>query len=256
MPHSGATNTAKPKSEKTPSFRLLAFLAIPFMEVIGSYEIDGRENIPAEGAFVLAPNHFSNIDPLVVGLSMYKTGRMPRYFAKASLFTVPVLGWFLRATEQVPVERSGRTRTNDPLAAARQISQKGHAIVVYPEGSLTRDPDLWPMRGKSGAVRIALEQGIPIIPAAHWGTQQLMDLRTNRIRLFPRKKVRVRFGKPVDLSAFRGKPVDSVVLSAATAVTMHAITAVLEELRGEKAPVERWDPVKHNQTEIGRIEPR
>jgi len=251
VPHS-----ANARSEKTPAFYVLAYLCIPFMLLIGRYKVEGAENVPRDGAFVLAPNHYSNIDPVVMGYALWKIGRPPHFFAKASLWKVPVLGFFLRHTDQVPVVRGGRSRDNDPMAAARAIAKRGHALVVYPEGSLTRDPDLWPMRGKSGAVRTALEAGIPVIPAAHWGTQQIMGSYSNRISLFPRKTVHIRFGEPVDLSQYRGKPVDSALLVAGTNTVMQAITGVLEELRGETAPAERWDPAKHNQTEIGRIEPR
>jgi 1-acyl-sn-glycerol-3-phosphate acyltransferase len=232
---------------------LLAFLVIPFMRVISRYDITGAENVPATGSFVITPNHYSNIDPLVVGLSVWKIGRAPRYLAKASLWKAPVLGYFMQATGQVPVERSGTSRI-DPLKQARDIAASGEGVIIYPEGSLTRDPELWPMRGKSGAVRIALEANLPVIPAAHWGTQTIMGM-DNKLHVFPRKRVQVRFGEPVDLSAFRGKPLDSALLTAATSVVMQAITAELEVLRGESAPEIRWDPTAHGQTEIGRIEP-
>jgi 1-acyl-sn-glycerol-3-phosphate acyltransferase len=244
-----------PKSEKTFTFRLLAFLAIPLMKVIGKYIITGKENVPAEGAFVLAPNHYTNIDPIVVGLSMYEIGRMPRYLAKASLFKVPFIGFLLRKSGQVPVERTGHSRTNDPLAGAKKIARDGAAVVIYPEGTLTRDPDLWPMRGKFGAVRTALEADIPLIPAAHWGAQLILPPYSSKLSVFPRKKVYIRFGKPVDLSEFRGRQLDTATLSAATGLLMDAITAILEELRSEKGPAHRWDPAEHNQSEIGRIEP-
>ncbi|CAN5357467.1 lysophospholipid acyltransferase family protein [soil metagenome] len=241
------------RSGKTPVFRVLAFLVIPFMRLIGKYEISGASNVPATGSFVIAPNHFSNIDPLVVGLCVWKIDRAPRYLAKASLFRVPVLGWFMRKTGQVPVERSGTSRV-DPLKQAREIAASGEGVIVYPEGSLTRDPDFWPMRGKSGAVRIALEGDLPLIPAAHWGDLALMGL-DNKLHVFPlRKRVRVTFGEPVDLSAYRGKPLNSALLTAATNTVMQAITALVEQLRGETAPAERWDPVAHGQSEIGRIE--
>ena len=243
------------RPEKTFVFRVMAGIALPFMSAIARYEIEGQENVPATGAFVLAPNHFSNLDPLVVGIAMWKIGRMPHYLAKASLFKVPFVGMLLRKSGQVPVERGGRSRTSDPMAGARRISDEGLAVVIYPEGSLTRDPNLWPMRGKSGAVRTALEQGIPLIPAAHWGDQLILGPYSNRLSVFPRRTVRIRFGEPVDLSAYRGRPLDSVILTEATAELMQAITRLVEELRNEKAPAERWDPAKHNQTEIGRIEP-
>jgi 1-acyl-sn-glycerol-3-phosphate acyltransferase len=241
-------------SEKTPIFRLLAAIALPPMTAIAKIELSGVENVPTTGAFVLAPNHYSEIDPLVIGIAMWKVGRMPRYLAKASLFSVPVIGGLLRASGQVPVERAGSARNNDPLAGARQIADQGLAVVIYPEGSLTRDPDLWPMRGKTGAVRTALEQGIPVIPAAHWGTQLVMPRYAKKISVFPRKTVQVRFGPPVDLSAFAGRRLDSATLTEATDVVMDAITLLFEELRGEKAPAERWDPAKHNQKDTGRFE--
>jgi 1-acyl-sn-glycerol-3-phosphate acyltransferase len=249
---------AKPKtvrrSEKTPIFRLLAFLILPFMHVIARYVLVHPERVPKSGAFVLAPNHYSEIDPIVTGIAMWKLGRMPRYMAKASLFKVPVLGWLLKRAEQIPVERAGSSRDSDPMAAARKVAQNGLAVVIYPEGSLTRDPELWPMRGKTGAVRMALQQGIPLIPAAHWGTQLVMPRYAKRISLFPRKTITILFGEPVDLSAFEGRPLNSATLNEATTVLMNAITKLFEELRGEKAPLERWDPSKHNQQETGRFE--
>ena len=110
----------------------------------------------------------------MVGMVAWKLGRLPRFLAKGSLFRVPVVGWFLRKSGQVPVERGGSARGAAPLQAAQQIVDDGGIVIVYPEGSLTRDPDLWPMRGKTGAARMALEHDIPVIPMAHWGTQQVM----------------------------------------------------------------------------------
>jgi len=242
-----------PGSEKTPIFRLLAAIAVPPMDLMAKLRLSGVENVPKTGAFVLAPNHYSEIDPLVIGVAMWKIGRMPRYMAKASLFTVPVVGKLLHASGQIPVERAG-SRGSDPLAAAKQIADQGLAVVIYPEGTLTRDPDLWPMRGKSGAVRTALEQGIPVIPVAHWGTQLLMPRYGKKISVFPRKRIDVRFGPAVDLSAYTGRKLDSATLAEATDVVMDAITAIFEELRGQTAPAERWDPAKHNQKDTGRFE--
>lgn len=242
------------RSEKTLIFRVLAVLLIPLMNVLGKYILIDAHKVPKTGAFVLAPNHFSEIDPVVIGVAMWKVGRMPRYLAKASVFKNPIVGWFLRKSGQIPVDRAGSTRGNDPLAAARQVSDNGNAVVIYPEGSLTRDPDLWPMRGKTGAVRMALAADIPLIPAAHWGTQQIMPRYGRKISVFPRKRVRIKFGDPVDLSAYRGRALDSTELSEATDLVMDAITALVADLRDETPPAERWDPVKNNQKETGRFD--
>ena len=240
-------------SEKTPTFRVLAGLVLPFMYSVARFRIHDAQKVPASGAFVLAPNHYSEIDPVVIGIALWRIGRMPHYLAKSALFRYPVLGYFLRHTGQVPVERSGTTRSSDPLIAARKIVDDGSGVIIYPEGSLTRDPDLWPMRGKSGAVRMALTAGIPIIPVAHWGTQKLMPRYAKRLNVFPRKTIDIRFGDPVDLSEFRDRPLDSATVTAATAAVMAAITGLLEELRGETAPAVRWDPSKNNQRETGRF---
>ena len=240
-------------SEKTPIWRFLAALVIPLMGILSKITILDGEKAPASGAFVLAPNHYSEIDPLVIGVAMWKVGRMPRFLAKASLFRVPILGAIMRASKQVPVERTGTVRSADPLATARQITEHGLAVIIYPEGSLTRDPDYWPMRGKFGAVRMALDADIPIIPVAHWGTQLVLP-RYGKLSLFPRKKIVVKYGDPVDLTAFRGKSINTALLAKATNAVMDDITALLEDLRAEKAPAERWDPAAKHQAETGHFD--
>ena len=242
-------------SEKTVIFRVFGGLLLPFMYFVARYRVHGAENVPETGAFVLAPNHYSNIDPVVIGVGMWQIGRMPHYLAKASLFRIPVVGWMLRAAGQVPVERAGLGRgATDPLARARSIAAAGYAVVIYPEGSLTRDPDMWPMRGKQGAVRTALEAGIPLIPAASWGAQLILPRSTNRVSLMPRKTVDIAFGPPVDLREFAGRARDQRVVAQATAKLMQAITELLEHLREEPAPLTRWDPAAHGQTETGHFD--
>lgn len=238
-------------SEKTAIFRTFGFLLIPFMELVGRYRLHGTQNIPAVGPVVVSPNHYSDIDPIVIGYALYKLGRMPRFLAKASLFRIPVGGWMLRKAGQVPVERAGRNAAN-PLAAARRVAAAGHVVVIYPEGTLTRDPDLWPMRGKFGAVRTALDAGIPLIPAVSWGAQKILP-RYGRLRLFPRQDVDVVFGPPLDLAEFVGKSGDSKALAAATTKLMNTLAAMVGELRGETPPAKRWDPAEHGQSEIGRL---
>jgi 1-acyl-sn-glycerol-3-phosphate acyltransferase len=242
------TAASPARSEKTPVFRALAATLLPPMNLIAKLVLHDEDKVPATGAFILAPNHFTEIDPVVMGIALWKTGRAPRFLAKASLFKIPVVG-----SGQVPVDRVG-SRGSDPLAAARRIADDGLGVIIYPEGSLTRDPDLWPMRGKTGAVRMALETGIPLIPAAHWGTQKVMPRYARSISVFPRKRIDIVFGDPVDLSAFRDRGLDAPTLNEATDVVMQAITALVGGLRGETAPAERWDPTKNKQSETGRFD--
>ncbi|MDQ0575759.1 lysophospholipid acyltransferase family protein [Agromyces albus] len=257
MPHddSSPDAPAKPRSEtRRPSvFWVLAGLVLPVMNLAIRFRFHHPERMPQSGAFVLAPNHYSEIDPVVMGMVSWKLGRAPRFLAKASLFKVPVAGWLLRKSGQIPVDRAG-SKSHAALRAAEELVEKGRMVVVYPEGSLTRDPGLWPMRGKTGAVRIALERDIPIIPAAHWGTQALMPRYGKKLSLFPRKTIAVAIGEPLDLSAYRGKPLDQATLIKATSELMEAIAGLLAELRGEPAPAERWNPSAHSQKETGRFE--
>ncbi|MDH6181486.1 1-acyl-sn-glycerol-3-phosphate acyltransferase [Microbacteriaceae bacterium SG_E_30_P1] len=241
------------RSEKTVGWRLLSFIVIPFLLLVGRYRFRNVDKLPA-GAFILAPNHYSNFDPLVTAYALWRAGRVPRFLAKASLFRVPVLGAILRATGQIPVERAGTTAGADPLAAASRLVDDGLAVIVYPEGTLTRDPQMWPMRGRFGAVRLSLEHGIPIVPCAHWGVQEILPRYSKKLSIFPRKNVDVIFGEPVDLSPWQDKPKTGATYAAATTAVMQSITKLLEELRGERAPLERWDPAEHGQTEFGRLE--
>ncbi|PII83023.1 1-acyl-sn-glycerol-3-phosphate acyltransferase [Leucobacter sp. OLJS4] len=241
--------------KRRPSmFWVLASLILPLWSLMVRYRFTRESRLPQTGPFILAPNHYSEIDPVAMGAAVWHLGRLPRFMAKASLFKVPVLGWLLRSSGQIPVERAGASRGgNNPMGDAGGLIQREAGVIVYPEGTLTRDPELWPMRGKSGAVRLALETGIPLIPVAHWGTQELMPRYAKRIHPFPRKTIRVSVGEPLDLSRFRTGPIDQRVVTEATEVLMQAITALLAELRGEQAPPERWDPSKHQQSETGRF---
>lgn len=220
------------------------------------YRFTPESRLPQTGAFILAPNHLSEIDPITVGVSVWHLGRVPRFMAKASLFRIPVLGWFMRRTGQIPVERDNRKRKEEsvnPLGAANEIVKRQAGVIVYPEGTLTRDPHLWPMRGKSGAVRLALESGIPLYPMAHWGAQNLMPRYSKGLRPFPRKTIRVAVGEPLDLSEFAGKPVTQKNVSEATQMLMREITQLLAELRGQEPPERLWDPTEHDQAETGRF---
>ena len=244
--------------KRRPSvFWILAGLILPLWSLMVRYRFTPKSKLPQTGPFILAPNHYSEIDPIAVGAAVWHLGRLPRFMAKASLFKVPVFGSLLRASGQIPVDRVGTARpgadTGNPIGAAAEVIANDAGVIVYPEGTLTRDPELWPMRGKTGAIRLALESGIPVIPVAHWGTQELMPRYAKRIHPFPRKTIHVSVGEPLDLSKYQGKHIDQRTVMAATTELMDAITALLAELRGEQAPAERWDPSKHQQSETGRF---
>ncbi|MDY0909460.1 lysophospholipid acyltransferase family protein [Microbacterium sp. CFBP9034] len=244
------------REKSRPSvFWPLAAVIAPLIALVFKLEIEGAEKLPREGAYVIAPNHYSEADPLAVALAVWKAGRAPRFMAKESLFRVPVLGWILRVTGMVPVARSSSAASaRQTLETSEMLVRDGRGVIVYPEGTLTRDPDLWPMRGKTGAVRLALADGIPVIPMAHWGCQQVMP-RYGKLRLWPlRRRVRVLFGDPVDLSSVQSDA-QTPNLTVATDLVMADIAALLSQLRDEPAPATRWNPADHGQKETGRLEP-
>lgn len=241
----------KESAKSKATFIFIAGVARPLLNLMMAKTWEGTEKLPASG-FIAAPNHCTEIDPLVVGHMLYNQKRAPHFLAKSGLFKVPGLGWLLRATKQVPVERS-TAGANRSLQVAQEIVAEGGAIIIYPEGTLTRDPDLWPMKGHTGAARLALEGGIPVVPIAHWGAHEVFPRYGKTLHIFPRKRSRLVVGDPVDLSAFTGRPLDKATLSEATDVIMDAITDLLAGLRGEKPPAERWDPAKQQQAKHGRF---
>ena len=233
------------------TFVIAAGIVRPAMNLLMAKKWIGLEKLPA-GGFIAAPNHCTEIDPLVVAHMLYNQKRMPRFLAKAGLFKVPVLGTVLRNTRQIPVERSS-AGANRSLQIAKEVVDGGGAIIIYPEGTLTRDPELWPMKGHTGAARMALESGIPVVPMAHWGAHEVFPRYAKRFHIFPRKTSRLVVGEPVDLSAFAGRPLDGATLGEATNVIMDAITELLATLRGGQPPLVRWDPSAHNQSPHGRF---
>ncbi|WP_180967329.1 lysophospholipid acyltransferase family protein [Zhihengliuella halotolerans] len=228
----------------------MAGLARPVLNLLISKSWERFDRLPESG-FIACPNHSTEIDPLIVGHAMYGAGRLPRYMAKESLFRIPIAGWFLTKTRQIPVARSSRG-AKESLELAGQILNEGSVAIVYPEGTLTRDPDMWPMKGRTGAARLALQTGAPVVPIAHWGAQELLPRYGKRLHVFPRKRVRVVAGNPVDLSDLQGKPMTKAALVEATDRIMKAIADLVGELRGETPPATLWDPAAHGQTLSGR----
>ncbi len=232
-------------------WRLIAAIILPWLTWVSKITWSHLDRLPRRGPFVMAANHYTELDVLYLVDLIWRIGRLPRFLAKASIWTVPLVGRIMTDSQQIKVERDSSGAGS--IRTAEQIIANGSAVVVYPEGTLTREPDLWPMRGKTGAARIALEAGVPVIPVAHWGIQAVMP-RYGRLKPFGRRRpVSILVGEPVDLSAWHGKPLTQTVLTEATEAIMTAITALLEELRGEPAPTQRYDPAKHGQSEHGNL---
>jgi 1-acyl-sn-glycerol-3-phosphate acyltransferase len=235
-------------------YRVVAGILRPILMATTHRDWRGTEHLPGEGVgVVVSPNHISYADPLTFAHFLWDNGRAPRYLAKEAVFRIPIVGRIIAACGQIPVYRESRDAARafrDAVAAVRA----GECVGIYPEGTITRDPGLWPMAGKTGAARVALETGCAVIPVAQWGPQEILPPYSKRLRLLPRKTVHVLAGPPVDLEDLRGRPITSAVLRTATDRILDAITAQLAELRGELPPATRFDPDQAGVPRTGRLQ--
>ncbi|MGC4747156.1 lysophospholipid acyltransferase family protein [Micromonospora sp. DT201] len=210
-------------------------LVKPVMAVWTRRTWRGQEHLRRDGGMIIVANHISHADPLVSAHFIHDAGRWPQYLGKASLFRVPVVGWLLRQCRQIPVERGtiDAVRSLDSLVAALN---EGGAVVIYPEGTTTREPDLWPMKAKTGAARLALATGAPVVPLVMWGPERLFDPRTSRVNLRPRIPVTVVAGEPIDLSRWADAQPTRATLEEMTDTIMVRLRDMLAEIRGGTPP--------------------
>ena len=233
-----------------PWFRFGASVLRPILNLIIKKDWRGGEKLPKSGAAIVVCNHLSYVDPLTFTHFLYNNGRAPRYLGKESVFRVPIIGTVIKGAGQIPVSRESKDAVKG-LEHAIAVLKAGHLLGVYPEGTLTRDENLWPMRAKTGVARLALITGAPVYPCASWGPEKVLPPYSKKLRLFPRTKVSVLMGDPVDLSPWHGKQEDPVAIEEAADHIMDRITALLEILRNEKAPAVRFDPKKSDLPRIG-----
>ncbi|GAA4401031.1 lysophospholipid acyltransferase family protein [Fodinibacter luteus] len=236
------------------AYRFAVAVLRPLFMLFTRRRWSGAENLPPEGGFVVVTNHYSHLDALVFAHYFVDHGYSPRFLGKVEVFDVPVVGWIVRQADQIPVFRESE-RASDALRSAVAAVRAGKTVAIYPEGSITRDPGLWPMRGKTGAARVALETGCPVVPVASWGAHEIVPPYGGRLRLLPRKTVTLQAGPPVPLDDLRGRPISAEVLRTATDRIMAALTHELESIRGERAPATRFDPRRHHVTPIGKPRP-
>ncbi|HEY7595176.1 MAG TPA: lysophospholipid acyltransferase family protein [Actinophytocola sp.] len=213
---------------------------------VGKTTPTGAENIRRRGGVLLVMNHISHLDPPVDAVFVHRNGRVPRFLAKESLFRAPVFKHLISRAGSIPVYRASAS-AGDSLVAAKEALQDGKFVVIYPEGTITKDPDGWPMHSRTGVARLALhclEHDVPVVTAARWGTNFILNGYTKKFRPFPRKKVYINVSEPVDLSAYRDRPVSNDLLREITDLLMTRVRAQLAQIRDEPAPAEFFVPRK------------
>ena len=225
----------KAQSRRGFAYRAVEIIVRPILKALVKRDWRGQENLRTAGGAIVAVNHTSWADPLMVAHFVNDSGRPARFLAKYEVFKVPVLGAILKSAGQIPVRR-GSTDAVKSLRAAIEAVNSGECVVIYPEGTLTRDKNLWPMSSKTGIARVALITGAPVIPVAQWGAHEVLPPYSGKPSLFPRKTIKVWAGTPVDLDDLRGEPMTNALLREATDRIMVAVTNLLAEQRGEEAP--------------------
>jgi len=234
------------------TFAICAGILIPIIKLFVRRDWRGIENIPKSGPAIVASNHLSYSDPILFAQFLYLNGRAPRFLGKRSVFEVPVIGKILLAAGQIPVDRESKDATK-ALEFAVAVVNAGHLIGIYPEGTLTRDEQGWPMIAKTGIARLAIITQTPVIPVAAWGPQKVLPTYGKIPHLFPRTKVTHHAGPAIDMSPWYGKSDDQQALIEATAHIMRTITLMLEQIRGEVAPAKPFDPHASDLPRVGNF---
>lgn len=233
-------------------FRIGAGALIPILKLITKRTWLHSEKVPKSGAVIFYSNHVSYLDAFVFAHYLFANGRAPRFIGKEVVFRIPIFGWILQKAEQIPVKRESNSAAI-ALSEAINALQMGHAIGIYPEGTLTRDPNLWPMSGKTGAVRLALAAGAPLIPVAQWGSHKILAPYSKFLRFFPPKPITLMCADPIDLSKWQGKEDDVLAMEEATNYAMRVLADLVGQLRNESAPSQLFDLRKSDLPKTGNF---
>jgi len=213
-----------------PVYVVVRNVVVASMRTWFRWAIEGAENIPTKGPAILAFNHISYLDPLAAAYVVDAAGRKPRFLAKSELFDDKRISWILRGTRQIEVKR-GTPSAPLALEHALEALGRGELIAIFPEGKVTVDPDLRPMPAKTGAARMAIRSGAPLIPCGLWGTSNILprEYKRYKVRWWPPKQdLLVRIGTPLDLS---GRPDTPEVWRATGAELMAGISELTASLR-------------------------
>ncbi len=199
-----------------------------------------------DGPIIVISNHTSYADGVLLALACRRMGRSLRMLATSGLFRAPIIGGLARKLGFIAVKR-GAADASASLDDAAVALANGQAIGLYPEGRLTRDPMMWPERAKTGAVRLALRTGAPIVPVAMVGAHHVVGRRRVAVTLIAnvvrRPKVSTKVGRAIDVRALMNigpatEPTNDEVRHAADLV-MRQLVDLIEDLRGQTAP----DPI-------------
>jgi 1-acyl-sn-glycerol-3-phosphate acyltransferase len=219
-----------------PWYLFAEALARPPVALWFNWRFEGMENVPPEGPVLVACNHISYFDPLAHAYMLVKAGRHPRFLTKRELYGNPLLRSVLGGSGQIPVERGSGSAA--PVEAARAALKQGEAVMIYPEATVTSNPDFTPMQGKAGVARLTLSSDVPVLPIAVWGSQHVWQRDGARDLRFGRP-IWLKAGPPMDFSEFEDGQEDPAVLRKVTDTVMDELTGLVNDLRGRYP--KRWE---------------
>ena len=223
--------------------RLCALIIFPLTTLLFRIRWRHLDRIPppAAGGVLIVANHVSQIDPLLVARLIWQAGRIPRFMVKSGVFEWPVAGRIVRGAGQIPVHR-GTEDAARSLGEAVAALERGEAVVIYPEGTTTKDPTGWPMQGRTGVARLVLlSPDTPVVPIAQWGAHSRGGPERTR---FGRRTAEACVGDPLDLAHWRGADPTQENLRALTDEIMSAIRTDVAALRHETAPETFFVPTR------------
>ena len=184
-----------------PMYAVARAVLLPFLKLFFRWRIVGAENIPKHGPVIVACNHISYFDPLCHAYIIDRSGRKCRFFAKSELWKNPFLRFVLTHAHQIPVERG--SGESGPVEKAIEWLGKDELVVIYPEATITTNPDLTPMQGKTGVGRVALATGAPVVPIAVWGSHWVRPKKRKPVQKF-RRLIALKAGDPMTFDDLRG----------------------------------------------------
>jgi 1-acyl-sn-glycerol-3-phosphate acyltransferase len=203
-------------------------VALPPVKLWFNWRFEDLDRIPAAGPAIVACNHISYLDPLANAYAIVRAGRRPRFLAKDDLFTIPVVGRALKGAGQIPVSRGSGDRSS--LLAAEAALGAGEVVVIYPEGTVTTDPDSMPMQGRTGTVRLSLATGVPITPMVSWGSHAVWQ-KSGRGSLKFGRPIWIRVGAPFDLTDRAAELDDHEAVRAMTDELIAVLTSMVRDQR-------------------------
>jgi 1-acyl-sn-glycerol-3-phosphate acyltransferase len=210
--------------------RLCVLILYPLDSLFFKIRWHHLDRMPEHGGVLVAVNHISQADTATMARLIWQSGRIPRFLIKSTVFGWPIVGRTMAGAGQLPVYRASE-QAADSLRDASAALQRGECVIIYPEGTITRDPDYWPMQAKTGVARLALANpDIPLIPIGQWGAHRTLG-RGGRFRPFPRHRHEALLGQPLDLSRYRGKEPSADLLREVTDEIMAAVTSEVRTLR-------------------------